>query len=309
MTSQSPPTSLALFGSAARGDLDCFSDRDLLIVMDDEAGLMAAKAHYDSAGWSCTAYSWKRLQRAADQGSLFVQHLKQESKIILDPEERLAGLLEKYSTKSSYRQEFEGAASLLGDLTQQLPACQAGPMWTMDVLSVGFRSLAVAELADHGIYSFANTDILGGLVRTGMICRSDAYKLQPLRQFKSLYRQGLIHGGVDWPMTKEILTIIDRTFALGFDTGRMGAQDVLDMALVGSSNARWSSDWYVRCRRIESALLMLKPREPSHHTDFTEQRQGLFKIVKSPNNYAWRFTRDYVGTQKSLADLAEICAL
>ena len=309
MMNQLPSTSLAVFGSAARGDHDLFSDRDLLIVMDDQAALRALKAHYDSLGWSCTAYSWSRLQHAANQGSLFVQHLKQEAKIIRDPSDRLAALLDRYNTKSSYKREAEGAASLLGDLTQQLPLCDAGPMWTMDVLSVGFRSLAVARLADYGIYSFANTEILDGLIRTGLIRQSDAYQLQPLRQFKSLYRKGLMDKRVDWRTTYDLLGLIDRVFMLGFSTGRAGTRDILELALADSNNAGWSSDWYVRCRRIESALLMLKPRQHKQRAEFIKHRQDLFKIVKSPNSYASHFTRGYAATQRNLSDLAEICAV
>ena len=309
MISQIPLTSLALFGSAARGDHDFFSDRDLLIVIDDQVAVKVLKTHYDSTGWSCTAYSWSRLEHAASQGSLFVQHLKQEAKIIRDPSDRLAALLERYTTKSSYKREAEGAASLLGELTQQLPLCDVGPMWAMDVLSVGFRSLAVAKLADYGMYSFANADILDGLMRTGLIRQSDAYKLQPLRQFKSLYRRGLIDKRVDWRNIYELLRIIDRTFVLGLSTQRTGTRDILELALADRNNARWSSDWYVRCRRIESALLMLKPRQHIQRAEFIKQRQDLFKIVKSPNSYASRFTRGYAATQSNLSDLAEICAV
>ena len=306
---QLPPTSLAVFGSAARGDHDLFSDRDLLIVMDDQAALRALRAHYDSLGWSCTAYSWSRLQHAANQGSLFVQHLKQEAKIIRDPSDRLAALLDRYNTKSSYKREAEGAASLLGDLTQQLPLCDVGPMWAMDVLSVGFRSIAVAKLADYGIYSFANTDILEGLMRTGLIRQSDAYQLQPLRQFKSLYRQGLTAKRVNWRTTYDLLGLIDRIFVLGLSTRRAGTREILELALADNNNARWSPDWYVRCRRIESALLMLKPREYKQRAEFIKRRQNLLKIVKSPNSYASQFTRGYTATQKNLSVLTEICAV
>ena len=165
MSIQSQQNAFAIFGSEARGDNDIFSDRDLLIVSEDETRLREMKCKYESIGWSCTAYSWSRLQQAADQGSLFVQHLKQESKILSDPSDRLADLLAQYSTKANYKRESNGAASLLGTLVQHLPRCDAGPMWTLDVLSVGFRSLAVANLADNGIYAFANSGIINGLTR------------------------------------------------------------------------------------------------------------------------------------------------
>ena len=104
MTYEHQQAALAAFGSAARGDHDAFSDRDLLVVTDDVKALKMLKSSFDSMGWSCTAYSWNRLQHAADHGSLFVQHLKQESNIYRDPSNRLADLLANFSTKASYKQ-------------------------------------------------------------------------------------------------------------------------------------------------------------------------------------------------------------
>ena len=302
-------TAIAMFGSAARGDHDIFSDRDLLIVSDDHLALRKLRAKYDSAGWSCTAYSWNRLQHAADQGSLFVQHLKQEAKVLRDPCDRLAVLLSNYSTKSNYKHEADGAASLLGKLLQDLPLCYAGPMWTLDVLSVGFRSLAVSKLADEGIYSFANSDIIGGLVKIGMIRQSEGYQLQSLREFKSLYRRGIVDRSVGWGETYDFVRLIDQRFSLGLSAHGAGTLDILELALISGNSSLWNSDWYVRCRRIESALWMLKPQQNHHHATFLKHREHLFNFVKSPNHYAWHFTGGYGSIRSNLADLAEICVV
>ena len=303
MTSYSKQTSFALFGSTARGDQDGFSDRDLLIVSDDPATLRMLKSRYSSKGWSCTPYSWQRLQHAADQGSLFVQHLKQESKILRDPSNRLAELLTKYSPKASYKREAEGAASLLGELTDFLPRCDAGPMWTLDLMSVSFRSLAVAKLADEGIYSFANSDILNGLVRIGLLDHADGYKLETLRRYKSLYRKGMLDKRIGWKSTYDLLSLIDQTFRLGLSVRRVDARDTLEHALARHD----SSEWYVKCRRIESALWMLKPRQNQTCSDFAQKRNDLFKIVRAPNGYAWHFTGGHAATQQRLFDLANMC--
>ena len=309
MIAEHQQAALAVFGSIARGDHDAFSDRDLLIVSDDETTLKTLKTGFRSCGWSCTAYSWSRLQNAADQGSLFVQHLKQESIILRDPSNRLADLLGHYSCKASYRREADGAASLLGNLVDHLPDCEAGPMWTLDVLSVGFRSLAVANLANDGIYAFANSDILDGLVRVGTISQSDVCQLRPLRRYKSLYRRGLMDARVGWRGTYDLLCLIDRAFGLGLTLRRVLTRDIVESALSNEGSLQWSSDWYVRCRRIESALWMLKPRQDRDYADFLRQREHLFKIVKSPNSYAWHFTGGYAAIQRSLLELAELCSV
>ncbi len=305
----STSVALAVFGSAARGDFDAYSDRDLLIVTDDRRDLNALKSRYDSFGWSCSAYSWNRLQHAADQGSLFVQHLKQESKIVSDPRHRLLQVFNNYSTKGSYEREATGAANLLGDLISTVPWCDYGPMWTVDVLSVGFRSLAVAKLADYGIYSFANSDILNGLYKIGILDHADANRLWRLRQYKSIYRKGRIDRQLNWPTIFAFVDLIDRAFGLGLTIQRLQTRDMLEVALASRGSRQWTSDWYVRCRRVESALRMLKPQNQVTDSDFTTKWQGLFKIVTSPNNYAWHFTGGYETIQSDLSRLAEDCVV
>lgn len=58
-----------LYGSAARGDADDLSDRDILRVD-------------DSAHVSDCAYSWDDLHKMHAYGSLFLQHLKLEAKVL-----------------------------------------------------------------------------------------------------------------------------------------------------------------------------------------------------------------------------------
>ena len=309
MTNHSQQNAFAIFGSAARGDNDIFSDRDLLIVSDDETTLRKMKSKYDSIGWSCTAYSWNRLQHAADQGSLFIQHLKQESKVLLDPSDRLAHLLAQYSTKANYKSESNGAASLIGTLMQHLPRCDAGPMWTLDVLSVGFRSLAVANLADNGIYAFSNSGIIDGLSRIGMVSKSDGRQLSILRRFKSLYRQGVVDKQLSWCDVFDWIRLVDRIFALGLSLRCVRTIEIIELALANGSSVQADSDWYTKCRRIESALWMLRPRQNREHVEFQKQRQKLFRIVEAPNSYAWHFIGGYKSIQRSLSDLAEICAV
>ena len=300
MTGHSHPNSLAIFGSAARGDLDVFSDRDLLVVSDDETSLRESKYGYDSIGWSCTAYSWNRLQTAADYGSLFVQHLKQEAKIISDPSDRLAHLLDQYSTNVTYKNEWLGAAALIGELTQHLPRCDAGSMWALDVLSVGFRSLAVASLAEHGIYAFSNSEIIDGLARIGIVGIGEKQQLSDLRRFKSLYRRGIFSAQADWSVVFGQIRLIDRIFKLGLNPGCSRRIDVIELALAKSSgdNGRSNIDWYTKCRRVESALWMLKPRHDNEREEFVERQGKLLKLVRSPNVYAWYFTTGYESLQK-----------
>lgn len=309
MTLNSELSSLALFGSAARGDYDHFSDRDLLVVSDDAKTLRELKYEYDSVGWSCTTYSWNRLKDAADRGSLFVQHLKQEAKILSDTSQRLAHLLDDFSAKVCYKREVNEVALLIGNLVQYLPACNAGPMWTLDVLSVGFRSLAVTNLANNGIYAFSDSGLADGLSLTGVVSKEEAHRFRALRRYKSLYRRGVIVGHIGWADIFEWIELIDKTFALGVDSRCVQAREVVELALQDFSTGRSSSGWYERCRRLESALWTLEPRFKKQRTEFIEQRDGLLRLIQSPSNYAWHFTAGYAEIQERFSELAEMSAV
>ena len=300
---------LALFGSAARGDNDFFSDRDLLIVSDDAKTLRELKSKYDSVGWSCTAYSWSRLQDAADQGSLFVQHLKQEAVLLSDTSHRLAHLLDTFSAKASYKREADEVASLIGNLVQYLPVCNEGPMWALDVLSVGFRSLAVTNLASNGIYAFSNSGLSDGLSYIGNIGEEEANQLKALRRYKSLYRQGIMVDHLGWTDIIEWIKLVDKAFALGLDARCVRTREVVELALRDPSTERTDSSWYEKCRRLESALWTLEPRSKKEYRDFHRQRNSLLRIVQGPSIYAWHFTGGYSTVQQRLSDLAEMSAV
>ena len=301
--------SIALFGSVARGDNDRFSDNDLLLVSDDERTLREAKHKFDAFGWSCTAYSWARLQRAANDGSLFVQHLKQESLILSDPSERLSHLLANFTAKGSYKREGTSASNLVGNLMENIPDCAVGPMWSLDVLSVGFRSIAVANLAENGIYAFANSDILDGLAKIGLVKERDRVRLSALRRYKSMYRHGKVCNYIGWKEAFETLNLVNGVFSLGATPRRLKTIDALDIALKAELDPEAKVDWYSKCRRIESALLMLKPRSKNTRSEFKQQSEELLNLVRSPSSYAWHFTAGLELTTKKLLELATVSAI
>lgn len=300
---------IALFGSAARGDIDSYSDWDLLIVSDDEVLLRESKTKYEAEGWSCSAYTWSRLQDAADRGSLFVQHLKQESKVLWDPDDRLAQLFAEYMPKSSYRRQIDDTASWIGELMQRLPQGDAGQMWTLDVLSVGYRSLAVAYLADNGIYAFSSLGMVDGLMRLGVVDRANAPLLSSLRRYKSLYRNGKSNVRISWGIVFCHLKSLDKAFSLGLSSRLARDIDIVEAALNCPDLTQGHRDWYLASRRIESALLLLEPRQNNSALNFFASRRRLLKLVQAPQDYGWQLTKGRNSLQKQLYELACASAL
>lgn len=86
----SPVTGIVLYGSQARQDATPTSDTDVLIVTPAEAG-----KHY-SRQYSIVSYTENELSDVFGRGTLMGDHLKQDSRIIYDPEQRMQDIYETY---------------------------------------------------------------------------------------------------------------------------------------------------------------------------------------------------------------------
>src|SRR5690606_3890114 len=74
---------IAEFGSTTRKTQDCHSDRDLLIVCELKTSREFVK-NYCEQGYSVTLLTPSQLTFMQKRGSLFIQHLKHESRILMD---------------------------------------------------------------------------------------------------------------------------------------------------------------------------------------------------------------------------------
>ena len=69
-------TSICIFGSVARKDQDCLSDKDALILFDQSEDCKGQISRWKANNWSVATYTPSRLKKMADAGSLFVQRYK-----------------------------------------------------------------------------------------------------------------------------------------------------------------------------------------------------------------------------------------
>jgi len=89
----------ALFGSHARGDADALSDTDFAVFVDaysaEELRKIRAELEKEGPGSQTmiSVYSTSTTEFMAQQGSLFLWHLKLEGRILTDKEDWLANLL------------------------------------------------------------------------------------------------------------------------------------------------------------------------------------------------------------------------
>ncbi len=108
----SKASSEAIFGSIVRGDNDSLSDKDILIVDDCISILSARKEVLESEGWSVASYTFKKLKALSDNGALFIQHLKQESSITHDKDNKLSDALRAFKPKHSYHVDLRANLQL-----------------------------------------------------------------------------------------------------------------------------------------------------------------------------------------------------
>jgi len=252
-----PPTveAAALFGSAARGDSDHLSDHDLLLVGRSRSGLLSAASALRVSGWSCSIYTWPALEAAASRSSLFLNHLRLESRVVFDPCDRLRHLLSSISPRASYQWEIEHARELLGTL-EWIPEARWGPTWALDVLAIAFRSLAIAELAQQGVFVFSLPAIVDRLIAVGILRSRDRRPLCRLRLWKAAYRKQKMVASSRTAL--DLLEIIDRRFRIGLHARFLLPELFVERTLSDVSGDR---HWYRATRRAEACLRLTQSED------------------------------------------------
>jgi hypothetical protein len=165
-----------LYGSCARGDARSHSDVDLLVLDDSHESHLHLPERF-----SLTVYTPNHLRGMARRGSLFVLHLRQESKILIDRHNVIPSLLNEW-VAPNYRRLREGmkaAATALDFASKVVPALEL----RRAVLFV-LRSVLYAACAERGRPSFAMSSVAQTLDDTrianlfsGIDAKSDEYIL------------------------------------------------------------------------------------------------------------------------------------
>jgi hypothetical protein len=274
-----PVAAEAIFGSAARGDGDRFSDIDYLIVDDDPQSLGLRKAWLSSRGFSVSDYSWKRLGSAFRNQTMFALHLAMEAKVITDKNSQLACLFSRYEPKSRYLADLDRSFELLRPL-EHMPHSSSGYGWAFDLLAVAFRNSAILALADEGKYVFSMKSIVSELRRIGRVSTQHEAALLRLRKLKSRYRSGIrtsICKATLDDSLRAVSSALDVDFAASIQ--RPGA------IIVGRTNSLLA---YATMRSVEAELLAVPPRVLKNAVADSTHR-GLLRAVRNPHSYLWQF--------------------
>lgn len=159
----------ALYGSAARGDLESHSDIDVLLVCMPSQKLATfnhVKQILDgqSEKLSVTVYSPQELRFLRSEKSLFLLHLSREARLLFDRSGLLTSLLSGFEPKRSYAPDFQKSLSLLDPLASVV-ASSPNNRHRLSYLYSLFRVFGVYLLAELGIYEFSKSRMAEALAQ------------------------------------------------------------------------------------------------------------------------------------------------
>jgi predicted nucleotidyltransferase len=140
-----------LYGSYARGDYESASDVDILRITTERIPASRLDGHV-----LLHIYDIKDLLEMARMGSLFILHLMQEAKPIIDPSGYLRQISAAFRKPDSYfsaAHQMTMHASKLLDVDESLFG--TAPRQFMNVAIFLCRTLIYADHADRGPFSFS----------------------------------------------------------------------------------------------------------------------------------------------------------
>jgi hypothetical protein len=179
--------SLLQFGSSLREDFDSYSDKDLLIVTDTFDQLNSLKEDYESNGFSVSSYTYEKMQLLCDRESLFIEHLRRESRIIFDCGDKIKTLIQKTPIAIPSEERILEAANYFHFL-KTIPNTAVGFTWFCDCFYVGLRNYLINLSAKKGLYTFSYPKLINELRDSYALTTGEVQILNELRVAKKNYR-------------------------------------------------------------------------------------------------------------------------
>lgn len=292
---------IAYYGSFVRGDNDRFSDRDILLVSDDKDALEGGKTSLSKQGYSCSCYDWAKLDLLSSKRALFIQHLKQESKVIVDKDSKLQALLAGYSPATEYSKHIDAARSLFS-LTECFADTPVGIGWALDVLTIAFRNLAILTLANEGQYVFSFSELVSGLRRLGLIGYSLESSLVGLRRHKSCFRNKQFSSLPKKESVFELQRIIGETFDSSLESKAVSEESFHDYCLY-SRKASHIAQWYLKARLYEGAFLTLNRSSKNVDVKTISRFQDVQNALANPACYSALFSNSADNLRREVTNL------
>lgn len=256
--------SICIIGSQARRTADALSDRDVLLVGAPSSDRDRSTRDWTFGGWNVSVFDRPAFGRLAEVRSLFVQHVKQEGRIVRDDGDFLRCALAVYTPKPQYLGERNDALRQIAELPKQ-----NGRYWhdlcLADVTYVLFRNAMILHLASIGQYCFGYDDLLDRAAEYLCLTPKQIEALLNLRTLKHAYRQRAL--AVD---LNAKVDLAHNTIAM--ISGRVGGRDASAVA------AGTTTDEYL-CLRLYELKLAATITPPV--LDALKPEHDLFHVWRS----------------------------
>lgn len=265
--------SAVLFGSQVSGGSDRRSDKDLLVVCKPEHKKTAIRK-YAGAGYSVSAYTPMQLEHMKQKGSLFLQHLKRESKVLYDDGGAFKHFIDGCHLVPPSSEEIKRSVTSLVNALKS-PDDYGISWWLSDYLFVLSRDYFIKRFARDGRVLFNAVHLSREIEKEFGLERTDAETFLDLRKCKSIYRGGEpvgVRATLTLSAWRDILTKI-----LGIEFGaRLSDEEYLfDRAIDDFEST------YELLRYIESLRIMFPNIRCEESVEY-----HVKKMILNPNHYS-----------------------
>lgn len=286
--------SIALFGSRARGDCDQHSDTDLLLVSDRL--IDREKNVFANGGLSVSSFTWVQFETMASNGSLFLQHLKQESVLLSDASGRLRSTLRNFQPELDHRPRIFENRSLF-ELTSGTPDHANTLGWAFDVLAVAVRNHAVLLAAQDETYLFSHRALIDWLTQKFRLSSTEAVLLGSLRTLKREYRGTGKVLSTGWQQLVATQALVERVF---FVSCASAPKSLVEFAQLRLASTPSVEAWYLALRSYEGALRSIHPLLTA---DQAAELHRLEEVISKPSPYSAADFGGLPGIQDRLSEI------
>jgi hypothetical protein len=285
---------LALFGSQVSGGADESSDKDFLIICSSEKKKTYI-SHYSKHGYSVSAYTPKQLEYMKIKGSLFLQHLKMESRIIYDENSEFQSFLESCPIVKPSNLEINSCISSLKEaaLTPNNTALYG---WLADYTYVLSRDYFVKRFAQDGQFIFNAAQLCKTIQVKYKLSESDSNIFLLLREAKNNYRNGSNNLVMHWSLLEKWFEIFNNIIV---SKSVCFASRHTEYTYLNRYEKNGFNSSYELLRYIESLRIMF----PSIQCD-SNSEIIVNKLITRPNNYSSTSKNSRVFLEKYLEDFA-----
>lgn len=264
---------IVIFGSQVSGGSDDKSDHDLLIICEGSSKKSLIEK-YSKIGYSVSAYTSKQLEFMQKKGSLFIQHLRFESKILFDKDGEFKRFIEGCPfIRPTPKEINQSRESILNAI--QSPKDRILLDWKADYLFVLSRDYFVKYFARNNDLIFNIKRLSTEISKAFNLSIDEINIFLRLREYKSNYRNGDINQGSIAKDVEEWISILSKIIGLSGWTVHKRDQ------YISCLEQHEFKSTYDLLRYIES-LRILFP-EITFSSD-TEKR--VHKVIICPNHYS-----------------------